>query len=297
MAIIWKDSWPAHRVKGLSVRYLRELFASRELLWNLTQREIRGKYKRTALGQLWSLANPIAAILIYTFVFAFVFQLDAPVGDPSGLENYALFLVCGLLPWLFFSRVLGQGVEIIVNNAGLIQKVYFPRVVLPLSLTSAIFFSWMFEMAVLVAALLIVQAFFVLPLVPVVLAYMVVLAVFASGVAMVASIINVYFRDMFYLTSVALQFWFYLTPILYPISLVETQSDRLGGIFGSPVTVLDIYRLNPMETFVEVFRNLLYDNRLPDLSTTLIALGWAVVAAVAGLWMFSRKERALAELL
>jgi ABC-2 type transport system permease protein len=126
---------------------------------------------------------------------------------------------------------------------------------------------------------------------------MVVLAVFASGVAMVASIINVYFRDMFYLTSVALQFWFYLTPILYPISLVETQSDRLGGIFGSPVTVLDIYRLNPMETFVEVFRNLLYDNRLPDLSTTLIALGWAVVAAVAGLWMFSRKERALAELL
>ena len=279
------------------MRYLRELFASRELLWNLTQREIRGKYKRTALGQLWSLANPLAAILIYTFVFSFVFQLEAPVGDPSGVQNYALVLVCGLLPWLFFSRVLGQGVEIIVNNAGLIQKVYFPRVVLPLSLTSAIFFSWLFEMAVLVAALLIVQAFFVIPLLPVVLAFMFVLAVFASGIAMVASIINVYFRDMFHLTSVALQFWFYLTPILYPISLVEEQSERVGGLLGSPITVLDLYRLNPMETFIDIFRTLLYDNRLPDLTTTLIALGWALVAAVAGLWMFSRKERELAELL
>ena len=279
------------------MRYLRELFASRELLWNLTQREIRGKYKRTALGQLWSLANPLAAILIYTFVFSFVFQLEAPVGDPSGVQNYALFLVCGLLPWLFFSRVLGQGVEIIVNNAGLIQKVYFPRVVLPLSLTSAIFFSWLFEMAVLVAALLIVQAFFVIPLLPVVLAFMFVLAVFASGIAMVASIINVYFRDMFHLTSVALQFWFYLTPILYPISLVEEQSERVGGLLGSPITVLDVYRLNPMETFIDIFRTLLYDNRLPDFATTLIALGWALVAAVAGLWIFSRKERELAELL
>ena len=279
------------------MRYLRELFVSRELLWNLTQREIRGKYKRTALGQLWSLANPLAAILIYTFVFSFVFQLEAPVGDPSGVQNYALFLVCGLLPWLFFSRVLGQGVEIIVNNAGLIQKVYFPRVVLPLSLTSAIFFSWLFEMAVLVAALLIVQAFFVIPLLPVVLAFMFVLAVFASGIAMVASIINVYFRDMFHLTSVALQFWFYLTPILYPISLVEEQSERVGGLLGTPITVLDIYRLNPMETFIDIFRTLLYDNRLPNLAATLIAVGWALVAAVAGLWMFSRKERELAELL
>lgn len=277
--------------------YLKELVGARELLWNLTQREIRGKYKRTVLGQLWSLANPIAAILIYTFVFSFVFQIDAPVGEQSGLQNYALFLVCGLLPWLFFSRVLGQGVEIIVNNGGLIQKVYFPRVVLPLSLTSAIFFSWLFEMAVLVAALLILQSFFVIPLIPVVLAFMVVLAVFASGLAMVASIFNVYFRDLFYLTSVALQFWFYLTPILYPITLVEAQSEKVGGLFGSPITILDLYKLNPMESFVAVFRSLLYDAQLPSLEATLVSCGWALVAFVAGVWIFSKKERRLAELL
>jgi ABC-2 type transport system permease protein len=279
------------------VNYVRQLFAARELLANLTRREVQGKYKRTALGQLWSLANPLAAIIIYTFVFAFIFQIEAPLGDPSGLQNYALFLVCGLLPWLFFSRVLGQGVEVIVSNSGLIQKVYFPRIVLPISLTSAIFFSWMFEMAVLIVALLVVQAFSVVLYLPVVLVFMVILAVFASGLAMVTSIINVYFRDLFYLVSIALQFWFYLTPILYPVSLVQTQSDKIGGLFGTPITVLDLYRINPMETFVTIFRNLLYDNRLPDLSVALVASGWAVAAALAGFLLFAKKERDLAELL
>ncbi len=277
--------------------YWKDLVNSQELLVNLTQREVRGKYKRTALGQLWSLANPIAAIIIYTFVFSFIFQLQAPQGDPSGLENYALFLVCGLLPWLFFSRVLGQGVEVIVANAGLVQKVYFPRVVLPLSLTAAISFSWLFEMAVLVVALLILQAFGLIPLLPLVLVFMFLLAVFASGLAMIASIINVYFRDMFYLISIALQFWFYLTPILYPVSLVETQSQRLGTIPGTTIGLIDFYRLNPMETFIHIFRNLLYDNRLPDLSVVLTALLWTAIAAVAGFWLFAKKEKQLAELL
>jgi len=275
------------------VSYLR----SRELLLNLIQREVRGKYKRTALGQLWSLANPIAAIIIYTFVFSFIFEIQSPVGDPSGLENYALFLVCGLLPWLFFSRVLGQGVEVIVANAGLVQKVYFPRVVLPLSLTASIFFSWVFEMGVLVLALLILQAFGLVPLLPLVLVFMFLLAVFASGLAMIASIINVYFRDMFYLLSIALQFWFYLTPILYPVSLVETQSEKLGSIPGTQIGLIDFYQLNPMETFVAIFRNLLYDNRLPSADVVFVALLWTAVTATVGFGLFAKKEKQMAELL
>jgi len=279
------------------VSYLRSLVNSRELLLNLIQREVRGKYKRTALGQLWSLANPIAAIIIYTFVFSFIFEIQSPVGDPSGLENYALFLVCGLLPWLFFSRVLGQGVEVIVANAGLVQKVYFPRVVLPLSLTASIFFSWVFEMGVLVLALLILQAFGLVPLLPLVLVFMFLLAVFASGLAMIASIINVYFRDMFYLLSIALQFWFYLTPILYPVSLVETQSEKLGSIPGTQIGLIDFYQLNPMETFVAIFRNLLYDNRLPSADVVFVALLWTAVTATVGFGLFAKKEKQMAELL
>jgi len=276
--------------------YLKEIWNSRELLQNLTNREVRGKYRRTALGQLWSLANPIAAILIYTFIFSFIFRLPAQVGDPSGLDNYALWLVCGLLPWLFFNRVLTLGVESLVSNAGLIQKVYFPRIVLPLSLANATFFTWMLEMVVLVVALSLLGSF-VLPWLPLVALFMVVFGLFSVGLAMVFSIINVYFRDLSYLLTIVLQFWFYLTPILYPVELVETQSDKLGGLAGTPITLLDLYTLNPVEGFIEIFRSLLYDNRAPELSTVLIALGWTVLACGAGAWMYARKEKMLAELL
>ena len=276
--------------------YLRDIWRSRELLHNLTNREVRGKYRRTALGQLWSLANPIAALLIYTFIFSFIFRLPAQVGDPSGLNNYALWLVCGLLPWLFFNRVLTLGTESLVANAGLIQKVYFPRIVLPLSLANATFFTWLLEMAVLVVALSLLGSF-VLPWLPLVALFMIVFALFAVGLSMVFSIVNVYFRDLSYLLTIVLQFWFYLTPILYPRELVETQSDKLGGLAGTPITLLDLYTLNPVEGFIEIFRNLLYDNRLPDLATVLVALGWTLAAFVAGAWMYSKKEKMLAELL
>lgn len=276
--------------------YLSEIWRSRELLQNLTNREVRGKYRRTALGQLWSLANPIAAILIYTFIFSFIFRLPAQVGDPSGLNNYALWLVCGLLPWLFFNRVLTLGVESLVSNAGLIQKVYFPRIVLPLSLANATFFTWILEMAVLVVALSLLGSF-VLPWLPLVALFMVIFGLFSVGLAMVFSIINVYFRDLSYLLTIVLQFWFYLTPILYPVELVKTQSDKLGGLGGTSLTLLDIYTLNPVEGFIEIFRNLLYDNRAPELSNVLVALGWTVLAFGAGAWMYARKEKMLAELL
>lgn len=276
--------------------YIKELWQARELLQNLTNREIRGKYRRTALGQLWSLANPIAAIVIYTFIFSFIFRLPAQVGDPSGLNNYALWLVCGLLPWLFFNRVVTLGVDSLVLNGALIQKVYFPRILLPLSLANATFFTWMLEMGVLLVALLIIGAF-VLPWIPLLAVFMIVFALFSVGLAMVVSIVNVYFRDLSYLLTIVLQFWFYLTPVLYPVDLLKTQSDNLGGLFGTNVTLLGIYQLNPVEGFIEIFRNLLYDNRAPDLVTVLVALGWTLASLGAGLLLFARKEKQMAELL
>jgi lipopolysaccharide transport system permease protein len=276
--------------------YVSEIWNSRELLQNLTNREVRGKYRRTALGQLWSLANPISAILIYTFIFSFIFRLPAQVGDPSGIDNYALWLVCGLLPWLFFNRVLTLGVDSLVVNGGLIQKVYFPRIVLPLSLTNATFFTWLLEMGVLVVAMSLLGSF-VLPWLPLLAVFMALFGLFSVGVTMVLSILNVYFRDLSYLLTIVLQFWFYLTPILYPVELVVSQSDRLGGLAGTSISLVDLYRLNPVEGFIEIFRNLLYDNRAPELATVLIAVAWTLVAFAAGVWLYSKKEKELAELL
>lgn len=278
------------------MNYIREVFSSRELLANLTLREIRGKYKRTVFGQLWSLVNPLAQMLIYTFVFSFIFRIDPGPGEPSGLHVFALWLLCGLLPWTFFANTVNQAMASLVDNAGLIQKVYFTRIVLPLSMVGSSAFNWLFEMAVLLVALTIFGAF-VLPWIPLLIVVMALLAVFAAGVALLLAVANVYFRDTQYFVSLLLQIWMYLTPIIYPISLVAEQSDRIGGLFGTDITILGVYELNPMVHFVNVFRALLYDNRWPEPIDLGVSAAWAVGMFVVGVLVFHRHERKLAEIL
>ncbi len=278
------------------MNYLREVWASRELLFNLTSREVRGKYKRTLFGQLWSLANPLALMLIYTLVFGFIFKSNPRPGDPSGLDIFALWLLCGLLPWTFFSAVVSTAASSLVGNAGLIQKVSFSRIVLPLSTVGASAYNWLFEMAVLLIAISIAGGF-VLPWIPLLIVAMVLLAVFAAGVGLIFSIANVYFRDTQYLLSIVLQLWIYLTPIIYPIELVSAKSEQVGGLLGTPITLLGIYDANPMVHFVALFRQLMYDNRWPDGAEWLICTIWALAALAVGMLVFQRNERNLAETL
>lgn len=278
------------------MKYLTEVWGSRELLFNLVSRDVRGKFKRTVFGQLWSLVNPLALMLIYTFVFGLIFRSNPPPGDPSGLDVFPLWLLCGLLPWTFFSSVVSSSAGSLVANSGLIQKVSFSRVVLPLSTVGASAYNWAFEMAVLLVALIIAGSF-VLPWLPLLIVAMALLALFAAGVGLLFSIFTVYFRDTEYLLGILLQFWLYLTPIIYPISLVAGESAKLGGLLGTPVTLLGIYDLNPMVHFVAIFRNLIYDNRAPDPLEWLVCLTWALVAAALGLIVFRKNERNLAEAL
>lgn len=276
--------------------YLIEIWHSREVLYNLTLREIRGQYKRTLLGQLWSLANPLAAMLIYTFIFSFLFKLPVQVGDPSGLQNYAIWLLVGLLPWMFFSRILNSGSAILVVNSPLIQKVYFPRAILPLSLVGVVGYNWLFEMGVLLIALFIagVNIFIALPLL---LLIMLLFAVFSAGIALIFSVLNVMFRDVEHGVSVFTQIWLYLTPVIYPIALVQTQSEKLGGLWGTQITLLGLYEINPLVPFISFFRSALYDGALPDLSIWLLCIFWAVFSFAVGLTIYSKNEKKMAELL
>lgn len=278
------------------MNYLKEVWGSRELLANLTLREVRGKYKRTVLGQLWSLANPLALMLIYTVVIGFIFRIRPAAGDPSGLDVFALWLLCGLLPWTFLSATVSSGLNSLVSNGGLIQKVYFSRIVLPLSAVGSTAYNWLFEMAVLLIAISIAGAF-VVPWVPLVILAMILLALFGAGISLMLSIANVYFRDTEHFVGIILQIWMYFSPIIYPVSLVQTGSDKIGPLFGTPITIIDIYELNPVAHFVNVFRNLIYDNRFPDPSEWLICSIWALLSLGLGMLVFRRNERNLAEAL
>lgn len=277
------------------MRLLRELVASRELLVNLTSREIKGKYKRTALGQLWSLLNPIAQMVIFTVVFQFVIRIEPDPGDPSGLDIFAVWLMCGLLPWAFFANVLNSGMGSLVSNENLIKKVHFTRVALPVSATGAAVVSWITEMLVLVAVLLLVGGRPLLYL-PAVALTMALLALFALGVALSLAVLNVHFRDTQYLLTIVLQAWFYLTPVVYPSRLVVEESAKIGPVLG-PFELADLYRLNPMESFIDVFRSLLYDNALPSWGLVAACLAWTAAALALGGWVFSRNEKGLAEAL
>ena len=274
---------------------LEEVRSSKELLRNLTLREIKGKYKRTALGQLWSLANPIALMIVYSFVFAIVIRVNVPPGSPSGLDLFVIWLLCGLLPRTFFSNVVNGAMDAVTGNENLIKKVYFPRWVLVVSNTSAALYQHALELAILAIAILILGSN-ILIYIPIVAVTTLMLAFFATGLGFFAAIANVYFRDVQHFMGILFQLGFYASPIVYPVTYVRDVSDSVGPIIG-PISIIDIYNLNPFVHFAAIFRNLLYDGRWPDWPVFgIMALASAVVF-VWGWHAFTKRQGYLAEVL
>jgi ABC-type polysaccharide/polyol phosphate export permease len=271
------------------LRAAAEVVSSRELLFNLTAREVKGKYKRTALGQLWSLLNPLAQMLIYSLVFGLVLKgNNPPPGSPSGIDVFALWLTAALLPWILFSTILTSGMSSLLANENLIKKVYFPRSSLVISSALAGLFTSAFEMSALTAVLYLFGANPTIYL-PLVVVFTVLLGMLALGLAFIFAVANVYFRDTQHFVAIAMQMWFYLTPIVYKVQLIDDAARDHGH------WIVVAYRLNPLERFSEVFRNLLYDNRLPNLATSIYCVVVPLVVLVLGFAVFNRFEGRLAE--
>lgn len=264
-----------------------ELIARRELLWNLTLRDLRGRYKRSLLGWGWSLLNPIAFMLVYTFAFSIILDADPLPGDPSGNTSYAFFLLCALLPWTFFNVSVSESMESIVANASLVRKVAFPREHLVISVILAGLFTLAVEIGLLSAALL-GFGYMVLPWVPLVIATSALLALFAIGFGLALASLNVYFRDMRYLWGILVQVWFFSTPIVYPPQLVEEE------LAGYP-TLLRIYNDLPMAVIVRIYRNLMFDLRMPRLVDYGLLAAYTLIAVAVGWWLFDKLEGRFAE--
>ncbi|WP_348637953.1 ABC transporter permease [Blastococcus capsensis] len=265
-------------------------FGNRELLGNLVLRELRGKYKGTALGWFWSLLNPLAATLIFTVVFGAILRITPTVGV-DGLQNYTLFLLCALLPWNYFSGVVNGGMGALTGNANLIKKTAFPRQHLVLAASAALFVTFTIEMAVLLLALVVFGVNPLLWIVPT-LVLMVLLAVFATGLGLVFAVANVYFRDSAHFVAIGLQVLFYATPVIYPITLVQDVSpDSLVARFH----IDSLYFANPLVHYVEAFRDLLYEQAVPSLTTIAVVVGCAIASLWLGLAVFNRFSGRLAE--
>ena len=270
-----------------------DLRASKEILSNLTMREVRGKYKRSVLGQTWSLLNPIASLAIYTVVFGFVLRAQPPPGEPSGIDIFTLWLACALLPWNFFANTVTGGMNALLGNANLVQKVYFPRYTLIVSNMLAGLVTFGFELLVL-TVIAVMCGSKVWIWIPLVIVFVVFLALFGLGIGLMLSIANVYFRDTAQFVGIGMQVWFYATPIVYPVTLIAAQQLKWEAQ-GRNIPLTWLYSLNPMERFVTIFRNLLYDNRLPEWGDMGYCIGAAAVSLGLGAMVFAKYQARIAE--
>jgi ABC-type polysaccharide/polyol phosphate export permease len=230
-------------------------------------RDLKLRYRNSVLGFLWSLLSPLLMTLVFILVFKVLTQTD--------ITNYPVFLMAGLLPWIFTQGSVAGGLHSVTSNANLINKVYFPRELLPLSVVLAGFVQFVIAYILLVAVLLAFRielhaTIVFLPLI------MLLNLVFAAGLAMVVATVNVFFRDLQHLVEIGLLAWFFLTPIFYTLAIVPNTSF-LG---------LDVHRwvfsLNPMATLVTDYRYVLTEGYLPIRHTAvtlvmalfLFGLGW-----------------------
>lgn len=224
-------------------------------------------------------------MLIYSFVFGVVFGAKAPIGEPSGLNVYALYLLCGILPWGFYSQVTNLGMNSLLSNASLVRKVAFARETLVISQVIFCFVQWSIEMSLLAVALIIAGSP-IIPWLPVAILLMVCLAVYASGFALALSAAAVFFRDLRYLWSILIQVMFFATPIIY-------TPDRLEGKI--PAALEFIFTWNPMAVFILTFRHMLYGGSAPRWTDMLYVVVISIAVFIAGWAIFTRLSRRVAE--
>ncbi|CAN5727678.1 N/A [soil metagenome] len=274
--------------------HLTQLWAYRELLMNLVRKELKVKYKNSTLGFCWSLLNP----MMYLVVFYVVFQLVLGANVPY----FAVFLLTGLLAWNLYSVSLGAATGSIVGNSSLVNKIYFPREILPLSTVGANIVHFFLQSLVLVAALAVFGLRPELAYVWLVLPALVVLLIFTSAMAIFLSAVNVYARDTQHLLELALLAWFWMTPIVYPWGVI---AGTLGGA-GLPVSLTLV---NPMTSVVLAFQRGLYGITvneeggllLPDASPLWYFRNLAIVGLIAmvllalAIKLFGRLEANFAE--
>lgn len=252
---------------------LRALVAYRGLLRGLVQRDLTVKYKGSLLGVAWSLLHPLVMAAVYTLAFRYVVRVP--------IERFPLFLLSGLLPWMFFTSALGSATSSITDNGTLVRKVAFPRAVLPLAAVASALVQFLLMYTVLVPTALVMGGGVSLAwtaLLPVV----VLQTVFTAGLGLLLATAYVFVRDARHLLDVALQVWFWLTPIVYAASLAPERLRRW-------------LQLNPMLHFVTAYQEIVMQHDVPSLATFAVLTALAAVTSTAGWLVFSRAQKRFAE--
>lgn len=257
----------------------KKLFSYRELLFSLTKKELKVKYRGSVLGFFWSFLNPILIMLVYSFVFSMVLR--------QGIKEFAIFLLCALLPFNFFSNSVNYGANSIISNANLVKKIYFPKEIIPLSIVLSNLINFLLELVILfiVLAIFKYQFYMYLYWLPLVIFVQIFLV---SGFTLLVSSLNVLFRDLQHLVSILMMVWFFGTPIIYPLSMVPERFQYW-------------MQINPMAVFSTFYRDIFYFVKYPDgfyippPDIILICVGISLGFFFLGYFVFKKIEPRFAE--
>lgn len=257
------------------MKLFKDLYAYRELLKSNVKKEIRGKYKGSFLGILWSFVNPLLMTLVYALVFPYLLR-------GSGYEHYTTFLIIGILPWNWFTTCISQGTFTVLGNGGIIKKVYFPREILPISVVTSGIVNYLISCLVMCIFLICSGIGFSKYIVffPIV---MIAQYLLTLGIIFITSAINVYVRDLEYIINFFIQMLFYGTPILY-------SADMFAG-----TKIEFLVKMNPMATIINSYKDIFYWQNMPHIKSLLIVLGASVVFCYIGLLIFRKLSKGFAE--
>jgi lipopolysaccharide transport system permease protein len=260
---------------------VRLLYQNKYMIKTMVVRDIRTRYIGSFLGFFWSVIHPLLQLLIYYFVFAIIFKLR--LGPEYGGTSFALWLIAGLLPWMFFSEIMTRAPVAVLEQANLIKKMAFPSEIFPVVHLSSAIISHLIGLGIL-AILLIMLGYGISLKMIMIVPYLILIGIFALGTSWLISALNVYLRDIGQTIGVFLNIWFFATPIIYPIHLV-------------PKGLLQWYSLNPMLHVVEGYRSALLGKAEMDvLGFTYLFLVSLIVLIVGGL-TFKRLKPAFADVL
>ena len=248
----------------------RALWNYRGFILGSIKREFQTKYRNSLLGAAWTVLNPLAMILVYTVVFTEVMRAKLPGVD--GSFSYSIYLCAGILTWTLFAEIVGRGQNVFIENANLLKKLSFPRLCLPVVIIGTALINFLIIFSLFVGFLLISGNFPGLPFLALI-PLLGILVLFAIGLGITVGVLNVFFRDVGQFFSIFLTFWFWLTPIIYPVSVLT------GAMRG-------ILAVNPMVPLISGFQTIFVERAWPQWEMLWLPCLLAVILCVLGLMLF-----------
>lgn len=251
---------------------LRALWAYRGFILGNVKREFQSKYRNSLLGAAWTVINPLSMVIVYTVIFAQVMRAKLPGVDST--FAYSIYLCAGVLTWGLFAEITGRAQNVFLDNANLLKKLSFPRLCLPVAVVANACLNFAIVFALFTAFLLVSNNFPGWPYLALIPLFLIQIA-FAIGLGISLGVLNVFFRDVGQFFGIFLQFWFWLTPIVYPANILPEQIKPLMA-------------LNPMASLMGAYQTILVNGRWPNWTTLWLVAALAVLLCLLGLYLFRK---------